>query len=192
MGRIIALTNQKGGVGKTSLCWNLAVYLSAKFGKKVLAIDLDTQGNLSHTLIKDSENDVSYDVISYSGIQTRNLFDYNYNLDDKPMKASYGIDLAYTEPNDMSLTQYVYQDLDSSNQDDLSKNLESFIHKVKALSANYDYVLMDCPPFIGQHILAAFLVCDYVITPVQPTSFVIDGTKGFFDNLRAIDKEDIF
>ena len=194
MSRIVALTNQKGGVGKTSLCWNLAVYLSARFGKRVLVIDLDTQGNISHTLIKYSDaSEIPHDALNFYGCQTKMLFDVNMSPDVlQPMRAFYGCDLIYTEPNDLSLTQFVYQKLQDDPAGDHNAPLNHFILTVREFAKNYDYVLIDCPPFIGQHILAALMVCDYVINPIQPTSFVLDGTSGFFQNLQQIGREEIF
>lgn len=195
MSRIVALTNQKGGVGKTSLCWNLAVYLSARFGKKVLVIDLDTQGNISHTLIKESDAaEIPHDALNFYGCQTKMLFDVSMSPDVlQPMRAFHGCDLIYTEPNDLSLTQFVYQKLqDASGENCGNAPLNHFIMAVREFARKYDYVLIDCPPFIGQHILAALMVCDYVINPIQPTSFVLDGTSGFFQNLQQIGREEIF
>lgn len=196
MSRIIAVTNQKGGVGKTSLTWNLAVYLSERFGKKVLVIDLDTQGNISHTLIKETvDNAVPRDAINFYGCQTKMLFDPSMSPEVlKPMRALHGCDLIYTEPNDMSLTQFVYQKIDDgkSAEDSVTANLQHFISCVQDFGKQYEYVLIDCPPFLGQHILAALMVCDYVINPIQPTSFVMDGTIGFFQNLQLIGREEIF
>ena len=59
MGITIALTNQKGGVGKTTISWGMAVSLAERYGKKVLVVDLDTQGNISHTLIKETKDGVT-------------------------------------------------------------------------------------------------------------------------------------
>ena len=149
MSRIVALTNQKGGVGKTSLCWNLAVYLSARFGKKVLVIDLDTQGNISHTLIKESDAaEIPHDALNFYGCQTKMLFDVSMSPDVlQPMRAFHGCDLIYTEPNDLSLTQFVYQKLqDASGENCGNAPLNHFIMAVREFAQKYDYVLVDCPP----------------------------------------------
>lgn len=192
MSRIIALTNQKGGVGKTSLCWNLAVFLAKRFHKKILVIDLDTQGNISHTLVRDSKDEIPFDAVNFYGCQTKMLFDPKMSPEIlKPMRALHEVDLVYTEPNDLSLTKYVYQKVETSTENSVTDNLKFFIRNVKYFAQNYEYVLIDCPPFIGQHILAALMVCDYVINPIQPTSYVMDGTKGFFENLRLINRTQI-
>lgn len=195
MGRIVAVTNQKGGVGKTSLCWNLAVHLAEMFGKKVLVIDLDTQGNISQTLIKTAGSDeVTHNAVEFSGVQTKNLFDTGFDPSGiSLMRALHGCDLIYTVPNDLSLTKCVYQELKDGQdaRQSASAGLRHFMECTALYAEEYEYVLIDCPPFIGQHILAALMVCDYVIMPVQPTSFVMSGTAGFTKNLRLIGREDI-
>lgn len=195
MGRIVAVTNQKGGVGKTSLCWNLAVHLAEMFGKKVLVIDLDTQGNISQTLIKEADScEVTHNAVEFSGVQTRNLFEPDFDpAGMRLMRALHGCDLVYTVPNDLSLTKCVYQELKDGQdaRQSASAGLRHFMECTAAYAEDYEYVLIDCPPFIGQHILAALMICDYVIMPVQPTSFVMSGTAGFMQNLRLIGREDI-
>lgn len=193
MGKILALTNQKGGVGKSTITFNMSTFLAEKYHKRVLVIDLDTQGNISHTLIKGTNETGSIiDIMDFSGLQTKLLFDREVDVNVlKPMKATHEVDLVYTLPNDLSLTKSVYQSMENG-ETSLNEGIKTFIANVRTLAENYDYVIMDCPPFIGEHVLAALLVCDQVITPVQPTSFVIDGTKGFFENLKLTGREDIF
>lgn len=193
MGIILAITNQKGGVGKSTITFNMSTYLAEKYHKKVLVIDLDTQGNISHTLIKGTNDNGSiFDVMGYSGLQAKNLFDRTTNLNEiKPMRATHDIDLVYTLPNDLSLSKSVYQEMENGEVNP-NEGISTFVKNVKEISENYEYVIMDCPPFIGEHVLAALLVCDKVITPVQPTSFVFDGTRGFFENLKRIGRKDIF
>lgn len=192
MGTIIAIANHKGGVGKTSLSWNLAVYLSLKHNKKVLAVDLDNQGNLSGTLVKKKdEKTSSYKILEYSGLAAKNLFDTNTDLDWlKPMKATHKIDLIYTEPNDVELTKFVYQNLEAN--DEYSNQLIAFKNHLFILAQDYDYVIVDCPPFIGQHILVAFECSNYIINPIQPTAFSSEGTNNLLQNLERINKEDAF
>lgn len=193
MGKILALTNQKGGVGKSTITFNMSTFLAEKYHKKVLVIDLDTQGNISHTLIKGTNETGSIiDVMDFSGLQTKLLFDREVDVNVlKPMRATHEVDLVYTLPNDLSLAKSVYQSMENG-ETSLNEGIKTFIANVRTLAEKYDYVIMDCPPFIGEHVLAALLVCDQVITPVQPTSFVIDGTKGFFENLKLTGREDIF
>ena len=193
MGKILAITNQKGGVGKSTITFNMSTYLAEKYRKKVLVIDLDTQGNISHTLIKGTNEAGSIiDVMNYSGLQAKDLFDRTVDLNVlKPMKATHEIELVYTSPNDLTLAKSVYQEMEDG-QVNVNEGIKTFVNNIQSLAENYDYVIMDCPPFIGEHVLAALLVCDEVISPVQPTSFVYDGTRAFFENLRLINRDKIF
>lgn len=192
MGKILAITNQKGGVGKSTICFNFATFLSEKYKKKVLVVDLDTQGNISHTLIKGTIDGRLCDVMHYYGLQTKDLFRADIDLKiTSPMQATHGLSLIYTEPNDLSLSKSVYQE-DASGDVSGAQGFKNFVQNIKLASQDFDLTLIDCPPFIGEHVLPAILSCDYVITPVQPTSFVIDGTKSFFDNLKRCNKTDAF
>lgn len=193
MGKIIALTNQKGGVGKSTISFNMSTFLAEKYHKKVLVIDLDTQGNISHTLIRGSDEDGAiYDVLDLSGLQTKNLYESDLDINAlPPMKATHGIDLVCTQTNDYSLADSVYQQT-ADGEVSGSEGMNAFVRNVQALAVNYDFVIIDCPPFLGDHVLSALLVCDYVITPVQPTAFGFDGVKGFFDNLVKIGRPEIF
>lgn len=193
MGKVIALTNQKGGVGKTTISWGMAVSLAERYGKKVLVVDMDTQGNISHTLIKETKDGSTYDVMNFHGLQTKELFDPAVDLNVlQPMHATHGVDLIYTKPNDQTLVRCIYQPLDNSGRYDADEAFEAFTKNMSALASVYDFVIIDCPPQLGDHVLAALVVCDYVITPVQPTAFVIDGTKGFFENLTKIRRDKAF
>lgn len=193
MGITIALTNQKGGVGKTTISWGMAVSLAERYGKKVLVVDLDTQGNISHTLIKETKDGVTYDVLNYNGLQAKELFDPAVDLKVlKPMHATHKVDLVYTEPNDQTLVRCVTQPLDGSDRYTAEEAMNAFTHNMETLASEYDFVIIDCPPQLGDHVLGALVASNYVITPVQPTAFVIDGTKGFFENLTVIGREQAF
>lgn len=195
MAIILSYMNQKGGVGKTSLCWNTAVYLSHKFGKKVLVIDLDTQGNISTSLTRNSPDyKMPQDCLTLQGIEAKELFlnkgEFNKS---KIMHAMYGIDLIFTRSNDLSLLDSSYQKIDGTKESFVQN--EAFVNfavHLNEITDNYDYILMDCPPYIAGYIQAALVICDYVITPIQPTAFVLEGAQGFFNQLDYIGRRNIF
>jgi|GEM_PF-1125926 chromosome partitioning protein len=193
MGKIIAIANQKGGVGKSTITFNLSTFLSERYKKKVLTIDLDTQGNISNTLIEGCTPTGSVvKVMKHEGLQTKDLFKKDLDLSKlRPMQASHGIDLVYTESNDLSLSKSVFQNLDEGSISPV-EGMKAFDANVKKLAEDYDFVIMDFPPFIGDHVLSALLVCDYAISPVLPVSYCLEGITNFLASLKLVHKEDCF
>ena len=131
MGKTIAFSNQKGGVGKTTTCVNMAAYLASK-GKKVLLVDLDPQGNATSGLgyakseIKTSVYNALIDEAPVSGIALKTSV---ANLDILPSN----IDLAGAE------VELVYMK-------DRERILKKMLSEVKGF---YDYITIDCPPSLG-------------------------------------------
>ena len=193
MGKIIAIANQKGGVGKSTITFNLSTFLSERYKKNVLVIDLDTQGNISNTLIEGcTPTGTAVKIMKHEGLQTKDLFDKDLDLTKlRPMKATHGIDLVYTESNDLSLSKSVFQNLDEGSISPV-EGMKAFDANVKKIAEEYDFVIMDFPPFIGDHVLSALLVCDYAISPVLPVSYCLEGITNFLASLKLVDKEDCF
>lgn len=157
MGRVIAVANQKGGVGKTTTAVNLAACL-AEAGKKTLIIDVDPQGNTTQGLgiDKTSLESTTYDVL----LQTKNIYDVigedvYPNLDLLPAN----IDLAGAE---IELIQVP----------DNSYILKNAIAQVKD---SYDYILMDCPPSLSLLTINALTASDTVLVPLQCEFYALEG-----------------
>lgn len=183
--KILAIANQKGGVGKTTICYNLATFLGGKYHKKVLVIDTDTQGNLSNTLIKVSKEGEPLKIKEFSGLQTKDLFDENLDTNFlKPMQATHGIDLIFTKPNDYGLYKAVH--FNEENQQEYLNKINIFGSNVHKLAENYDFVLFDCPPFMVEHALVAVIVCDYCIVPLIPKPFGMESTVDFLKTLKTV------
>ncbi len=157
VGKAVALANQKGGVGKSTTAVNLSSAV-ASFGKKVLLIDVDPQGNATSGLGIEKE-DVKYslyDVIS-GRVKAEDAIIKNVykNLDVMPSN----IDLAGAE---IELVNTV------SRETRLKRALESLI-------SNYDYIFMDCPPSLGLLTINALTAAHGVIIPIQCEYYALEG-----------------
>ena len=157
MGRIIAIANQKGGVGKTTTAINLSSCLASK-GKKVLSIDLDPQGNMTSGLgvDKDEVEKTVYDlIIGEAGIEECIVKEAIENLDVLPSN----IDLSAAE-------------IELIGVDDKEFIIKGEVDKVKE---QYDFVIIDCPPALSMLTINAMTTADSVLVPIQCEYYALEG-----------------
>ncbi len=171
MGRIIAVANQKGGVGKTTTSVNLAASL-ARLGKKVLLIDLDPQGNTSVSLgvDKDHLTRSAYDLL-LGQVAISELI----HVIEKA-----ALDLI---PSNGDLTAAEVQLLD---EDKGAKRLKSAL---TPLVDNYHFVLIDCPPTLNMLTLNALAAADGILVPVQCEYFALEGLSALMDTVQTVQRE---
>ncbi|POB12070.1 ParA family protein [Sulfobacillus sp. hq2] len=168
MGRIIAVANQKGGVGKTTTVINLAAYL-ADSGKRVLAVDIDPQGNTTTGLgIEKHTVDASiYDVL----------------LEGQPlMEALVPTDVVglHLVPATMDLAG---AEVDLSKADHREMRLKAALMIVKE---RYDYIFIDCPPSLGLLTVNALCAADRVMIPIQCEFFALEGLSQLLSTIELV------
>ena len=149
MGRIIAIANQKGGVGKTTTAINLSACLAEK-GKKVLSIDMDPQGNMTSGLgvSKDEVEKTVYDlIIGEAEIEDIICREVSENLDILPKN----IDLSAAE-------------IELIGIDDKEYIIKKEVEKIRD---NYDFIIIDCPPSLSMLTINAMTTADSVLVPIQ-------------------------
>ena len=157
MGRIIAVANQKGGVGKTTTAINLSSCLAEK-GKKVLAVDMDPQGNMTSGLgvDKNSVENTIYDlIIGESGIEEVLRKDIMKNLDIIP--ANIDLSAAEIELIDVEDKEYIVRNV------------------IKDIKDNYDYNIIDCPPSLSMLTINAMTTATSVLVPIQCEYYALEG-----------------
>ncbi len=170
MGRIIAVANQKGGVGKTTTTVNLGASL-AFLGKKVLLIDSDAQGNATSGLgiSKGEVEEDIYDVlINDSSIRDVILPSSRENMDIVPAS----IQLAGAE---VELSGFNHREM----------RLKKALHPIRE---DYDYILIDCPPSLGHLTINAFTASDSVLIPVQCEYYALEGLSQLLNTVRLVQK----
>jgi chromosome partitioning protein len=166
MTKIIGITNQKGGVGKSSTALTLGNYLGSKAGQRVLVIDLDPQGNLSHTLRIGKDAGTVWGV--FLGIKT---------VTEVILRIS-AVDCLCSSPSlsgaDHSLDR-------TGKEYFLKEALESVMD-------NYDYIVIDTAPALGILTINALAVCTEVVIPAQADIYSLQGIGQLYQTIEAVRK----
>lgn len=168
MGRIIAVANQKGGVGKTTTAINLSSCL-ASLGKKVLAIDMDPQGNMTSGLGID-KNEVEYTVyeliLGQVGIEKVICKDALENLDVLPTN----INLSAAEIELIGVEEKEFI-------------IRKEVDKVKK---NYDFIVIDCPPSLSMLTINAMTTANSVLVPIQCEYYALEGLSQLIHTIDLV------
>lgn len=168
MGKIIAIINQKGGVGKTTTAVNLAASLGL-MGKKVLLADLDPQGNATSGvgINKRSVKISSYHVLMETAGAAEAIIPTAFkNLDILPSN----IDLAGAE-------------IELVEKENRAKSLRAALLRVRE---GYDYIFIDCPPSLGLITVNALSAADSILIPIQCEYYALEGLTQLIQTVRTV------
>ena len=169
MGKIVAFANQKGGVGKTTTCINLAAYVAA-MGKKVLVLDLDPQGNATSGLgidEKDKDLKTIYDLISG---------EYSVQEVIQPTLLE-GLDIL---PSTVDLAGAEIEMIQMPQREKIIKGI------LDSVRDSYDFIMIDCPPSLGLITVNALTACNSVIIPMQCEYYPLMGITQLMNTIRLI------
>lgn len=166
MGKIIAVANQKGGVGKTTTCLNLACCVGA-IGKKVLMCDFDPQGNASSGL-------------GVSALPGESIYDAVVSEVNIPVKSTKWCDLL---PADIRLAA---AEQEIALMDNREYRLKEVLDKYRD---RYDYIFIDCPPSLGMLTLNSLACADTVIVPMQCEYYALEGLSQLVNSIKNVKKK---
>lgn len=168
MSKIIAFTNQKGGVGKTTTCVNLSAYVAA-MGKKVLIVDLDPQGNATSGV----------GIEKHKGLKTiYDLVDGECSLEEVVLPTVIdGLDII---PSTVDLAAAEISLVSMPQREKILKNI------LEPLKEVYDFIMIDCQPSLGLLTVNALTATDSVIIPMQCEFYPLDGITQLMNTIRLV------
>ncbi len=171
MGRIIAIANQKGGVGKTTTAINLSACL-AEAGQRVLTVDFDPQGNATSGLGFEK---------GYMDKTVYELLMQECSLEECIIKSvQENLDVL---PSDMDLAGAEIELLDT-------KDKESLLHKqLEQISERYDYIIIDCPPSLNLLTINALTAANTVLVPIQCEYYALEGLTQILQMIEMVKKK---
>ncbi len=168
MGRVLAVANQKGGVGKTTTVINVAAYL-AEAGQRVLAVDIDPQGNTTTGLgvAKEAQDTSIYDVL----------------LDSAPVAdavAASPVPSLHVIPATLDLAG---AEVELTARPERERRLKVALAPIRG---RYDYVFVDCPPSLGLLTINALTAADAVLIPIQCEFFALEGLSQLLATIERV------
>ena len=171
MAKIIAVANQKGGVGKTTSAVNIAAALGT-YGKRSLLVDIDPQGNATSGVGFDKRTieKSTYEILLNEAKTDEVILHTKYdNLDLMPA----GIDLAAAE----------FEIMEASDR------LQRLKKALLPIKQNYDYIIIDCPPSLGIITTNALTACDSVLVPIQCEYYALEGLSQLMNSVRYVKRK---
>ena len=168
MAKIISFTNKKGGVGKTTTAINMAAYC-ADLGKKVLLVDIDSQGNATTGLgfSKSALKKSVYNVLIDDDAAANNILPTQVKLLD-------------VLPANVDLTGAEVDLVYKRNREQILKNA------LEKIRDDYDYIFIDCPPSLGLLTINAWVASDSIIIPLQSEYYALEGVSQLMNTIAMV------
>ena len=173
---VIAIANQKGGVGKTTTTFNLGVALAHQ-GKRVLLIDADPQGDLTTYM---GVHDVDSIPVTLSTLMERSIRDEEINSKDAILKQDEGVNYI---PSNLELSSMEVSLVNAMSREYTLRNC------ISELKKDYDYMLIDCMPSLGMITINALASADKVIIPVQSEFLAAKGMSHLMNTVLKVRKQ---
>ena len=171
MAKVIAFSNQKGGVGKTTTCVNLAAY-TARAGKRVLVVDMDPQGNASSALgFFERKDKISVYEVLVGDIEAAGAV---------KKTETEGLDII-TSSGDLAGAELELAQVMIGRERVLDE-------KIEAVKEGYDFVFIDCPPSLGLLTVNSLAAADGVVVPIQCEYFALEGLSQMMNTIKLVKK----
>lgn len=166
--KILTVANQKGGVGKSTLCCHLA-WSAIESGKRVLVVDMDGQMNTTFTLAK-KEDKENFSLISsmlyQADLPSKDVFNTESGIDLIPA------DLATNDLEGLPLDTIMFP----------TQHLQQF-------AKDYDICIIDTPPSLGRRLLASLIASDFVFTPLELSEYALQGVESLLETIITVQKK---